>query len=170
MNRISKFKNQSGFTLIETLIYIAFLSLLMSSLLGVTFQAIASTDQINKKIILQQESNFISAKLDWALTGASLINLPLVNNTGSELKVNNNNFSPNVLDFNLISGSNYLTLARGTNPALQLNSQNTKVTSFNVTASKIGSQPEQVQISFTVTLLNDPTQSQSFQLTKFLKQ
>ena len=168
MNQVIKKNNQVGFTLIETLIYIAFLSLLMASLLGVTYQAIASTDQINKKIILQQESNFISAKLDWALTGANAITLPAVNTNGSELKLTKYSFGQNPLDF--VLQGNYLTLSRAGAAAVQLNSQNTKITSFTVTASKAGSQPEQIQISYTIVLVNDSTQTQSFQLTKYLRQ
>ena len=64
-------KNQSGITLIEVLIYIAFFALLVGSLLGVTFQTMASVDQINKKITIQQEGNFILKKLSWTLASAS---------------------------------------------------------------------------------------------------
>ena len=52
-------KSGAGFTLIEVLVYIVFFTLLVGTLLGIAYQTIASTDQINKKIVLGQEADFI---------------------------------------------------------------------------------------------------------------
>lgn len=163
--------SEAGLTLIETLIYIAFFAFLIGSLLGITFQTIAATDQVNKKIVLLQESNFILGKLDWALIGAQTITVPVLNSSGSELKLNQYAGPNNPIDFTLSGGYINLSLAgSAVGPAAQLNSQNVIVSNFVVITSQVVGQPEEVQTSFTLTYYNDPTNSQTFQLAKYLKQ
>ena len=163
--------SSDGFTLIETLIYIAFFAFLIGSLLGITYQTIASTDQINRKIVLQQESNFILRKLDWALTGAQSITVPSIGSPGSELKLNQYVGTNNPIDFVFQNGNIYLSLAgAAVGSGNQLNSKNIAVSSFTVTSSQTVNQPEEVQVGFTLTHVLDPTHPQSFQITKYLKQ
>ena len=75
MARFNTKKNEQGFTLLETLLYVALLSFFLSSLVGITYQSLQSTDKISKQISLQQEANFLIRKMDWALTGASSVNI-----------------------------------------------------------------------------------------------
>lgn len=156
-----------GVTLIETLLYVALLILLMGSLITITYQTIYATNQINKKIILQQEANFILRKLDWALTGISNITLPALNTTGSELLSTKFNFLQNPLDFTI--QNDYLNLSRASADGFPLNTQNTKISNFFVTTSQIAGQTEKIQIGFTLSLTNDSSNSQNFYLTKYLR-
>ena len=62
-----------GFTLIETLIYIALFSTIIFSGLVTAFNLIQGSDVLNKKTVTQEEGNFVIRKIDWALTGATNI-------------------------------------------------------------------------------------------------
>lgn len=61
----------AGFTLIETLIYIALFTLLMGSAFVVTYQLIDSSGDLSVKNTTQEEGSFVMRKLDWALTSAN---------------------------------------------------------------------------------------------------
>lgn len=60
-----------GFTLIETIIYIALLALIMGGTLMVVFNLLESSAKLNTSTTAQEEGNFVLRKLDWALSGAS---------------------------------------------------------------------------------------------------
>jgi type II secretory pathway pseudopilin PulG len=55
-----------GFTLIETLLYIALLSLLMSGILFAFYQVVESTGQISKLATAVAEGDFVQRKYRWA--------------------------------------------------------------------------------------------------------
>jgi len=59
-------KNQ-GFTLIETLIYIALFALMLGSAFITAYELIDSSRNLNDKNTTQEEGNFVMRKLDWAL-------------------------------------------------------------------------------------------------------
>ncbi len=56
-----------GFTLIETLIYIALFALLIGGGISSAFSLIASSDRIGTQAMLEEEGNFLLAKIGWAL-------------------------------------------------------------------------------------------------------
>ncbi|MBP6883688.1 MAG: prepilin-type N-terminal cleavage/methylation domain-containing protein [Candidatus Pacebacteria bacterium] len=60
---------KKGFTLIETLIYIALFSLLLGGAFVITYQLIESSGKLSIKNTIQNEGNFVMRKLSWALTG-----------------------------------------------------------------------------------------------------
>ncbi len=67
---------QNGFTLIETIIYIALFGILMTSTL-VTVYELLSSGEINKNaLIIQTEETFINSKLRWAITGSTAVTAP----------------------------------------------------------------------------------------------
>lgn len=59
-----------GFTLIETLVYLALLSLVFTGLFAAGFAIVESLDAMKTRAIVQEEGNFIMAKLNWAVTNA----------------------------------------------------------------------------------------------------
>lgn len=69
-------KNQTGFTLIEVLIYSALFSLMMVGMLGGAYMVIQSANQSNARLLVDDEANFVLRKINWALTGVSLISTP----------------------------------------------------------------------------------------------
>lgn len=88
-------RNTKGFTLIETLIYIALFTLLMGGGLLATYQLLQASAQANSKGTVQDEQNFVLRKIDWALSGASDVFVP----SQSMLRVTR--YDSNTVDFQL---------------------------------------------------------------------
>lgn len=74
---MTKYKISSGFTLIETIIYIALLSIIMSGALITSYQLIDGASTLDSKATTQEEGNFVLRKINWALTGAQVIATPI---------------------------------------------------------------------------------------------
>src|SRR4030042_506817 len=62
--------SQAGFTLIESLLYIALFSIIIGGALVAVYQMIESSDAVSAKNIVEMEGSFLLRKIDWALTGA----------------------------------------------------------------------------------------------------
>ena len=125
--KIMKYKSR-GFTLIETLIYASLISVIIGFSLAVTYQIIDSSEKLNKKILIEEEANFLLRKIEWALTGLETINSPLSGATGSILSVNKINFSSNPLVFDL--NLNNLRMKRGLAAPVILNNENLVVSNL----------------------------------------
>jgi hypothetical protein len=143
----NQIKSGAGFTLIEVLMYIGFFTLLVGTLLGVAYQTIASTEQINKKIVLQQESDFISRKIDWALTGASAVSTgPLP----SDISITRYSV-PTLVVFS--QNGNFTEINSGMG-RMDLNSANTIVSNLVFTKTSNPPQPDKIQADFDINCLN----------------
>lgn len=118
-------KNNRGFTLIETIIYTALFSVIISLVIGAVYQIIEGSDDLQKNIIRDAEAHFLMRKIEWALTGISAINLPAAGSTGALLSVNKVNYSQNPVVFDLDSGN--LRIKKGVNDPVVLNSTNVTV-------------------------------------------
>ncbi len=58
-----------GFTLIETVIYIALLGMLMTGTLMTAYDLFESSQKSSGKATVQEEGSFVQRKMTWALTG-----------------------------------------------------------------------------------------------------
>lgn len=140
----------SGFTLIETLIYIAFFAVLVGSLLGITFQTIDNSARLSKKITIQQEANFILRKIEWALNNAETVS----DSSGPET-LTVNMYAPAVpVSFSYLG--NNMTITRGGVTEI-LNSEN-----VNVSAVDFVKTNKEIKVSLNV-------EGENFELTKFLR-
>ena len=90
-----KFKknNQSGFTLIEIVIYIALFSIIISGCFVTAFNLIEGYDKLNTKAVLEEEGNFILRKIDWALTGTDPSLPPSITGSGCSQTLTTNKIS-----------------------------------------------------------------------------
>src|SRR3989344_6895521 len=70
-----------GFTLIESIIYIALFSLLMRTAFVTAFQLIDGSGKLGVKNTVQEEGNFVMRKINWALTGVETITTPASGNS-----------------------------------------------------------------------------------------
>jgi type II secretory pathway pseudopilin PulG len=61
----------SGFTLIETVIYIALLGIIMAGAVTGAYEVMQGSTNISAKTTVQDEGGFVLRKLEWALTGLS---------------------------------------------------------------------------------------------------
>lgn len=73
-------KNNSGFTLFETLIYIALLSIIIGASLGITYQIIDGTGRDSNRTSVDTEAAFVIRKIDFALNGVSASNVSVASN------------------------------------------------------------------------------------------
>ena len=150
-----------GFTLIETIIYTALISIIIAGALVAVYQVLESSSALYNKIITEQESNFLLRKFAWALSGVSAINLPAAGATSSVLSLNKINFSENpiVIDLN----SNNMRMKKGSAEPAILNTQNITVQNLVFEhLSSSGNAPEAIKINLTV-------DTQSFSTTIYLR-
>lgn len=68
--------NKYGFTLLETLIYIALFGVLMTGALVTVYELLRSAEENRFAIAIQEEGIFIQRKLNWALSGATVVTMP----------------------------------------------------------------------------------------------
>jgi len=149
-----------GFTLIEALIYIALFSIIIGAALIITYQIIEGNQRVSANIVIQEESNFLMRKIDWALSGAPVINTPTV---GASEPVLNVTKEGTVLEFDEATGIMRLQTNGGTR--IELNSSN--VTIENLTFTHLdpdgaGGKPAELNISFDIA-------GQNFNATKNLR-
>jgi type II secretory pathway pseudopilin PulG len=78
---------KKGFTLIETLVYLAMLGLVFTGLFAAGFAIVESLDVLKARAIVQEEGNFLLAKINWAMNDAYQVDLPLSDSAANELTV-----------------------------------------------------------------------------------
>ena len=90
------YKNkQSGFTLIEVVIYLALFSMIMSGAIVSVYSIIESSGRNQTKAMVQEEGGFLLGKIDWTLTdvkinypsGIAEINSPTLDSTENTLSL-----------------------------------------------------------------------------------
>lgn len=74
--------NQKGFTLIETLIYIALFALIMGSGVAASFYVIDSAEKEKTSVNAIADAQFLLRKIDWALSG-SIVDTPSLSSSPS---------------------------------------------------------------------------------------
>lgn len=161
---------QSGFTFIETLIYLGLFSIIIGGALVTTYSIISSTSRTEKNIIIQEEANFLLRKIDWALSGVTSIPEPSLGNSGETLCVFKINFVNNPVKFSVSDGKMYIQSGGGScsgvGPAFQLNSDNVRVAGVDfLHFAPIGNKPGGIQANFS---LSEPLRE--FQTIKYFRQ
>ncbi len=69
-----------GFTLIETVIYIALLGFLMSTAVLGAYQILQGSNEVSTQTIVQDEGSFVLRKIDWAMSGAQSVDASIPQN------------------------------------------------------------------------------------------
>ena len=146
---ITLVKNR-GFTLLETMIYIALFGLIMSGAVIGSFNLIESSNHNVTSTGIQEEGAFINRKINWALSIAQSISPDP--NGGNTLTIIPRSIT-NLPSPIVISGATtgLVTIKLGTNTALPLNSDRYPVSNFvfTYTASTNG-RPASVAVNFLV--------------------
>ena len=99
----------NGFTLLETIIYCALFSVLMSGALVTVYALVSSADDITKKMNIVSEATFINQKLSWAVANAASLEI-IGTTTLKIIRTDLGSDSPLVFTMQ----NNQLYLARGT--------------------------------------------------------
>ncbi len=64
-----------GFTILETVIYIALFSLLMTGIIVTVYELLEGGMNNREAVAIQEEGGFINRKLSWALSGATFVDV-----------------------------------------------------------------------------------------------
>ena len=163
-----------GFTLIETVIYLALFSIIIGGGMVATWHIIEATAAAQNHIMLQEEANFLLRKLNWALTGkdqtAVTMPSPAIPYSDTTLRLVGDGV---LLTFALTD--NILTLQYGSGPALPLTASSIIISatpSTHVFERHIEpGKPDAITVNFTLTTAqNGRPATQNFSITKYLRQ
>lgn len=167
----NKINNQRGFSLIETIIYLALYGIIIGGIVISIYGIFESGNRNQTKAMVQEEGTYLLGKIDWALTGATSAS---VSPSNKLLYVNRNGLPSldNPLTFDTSGGD--MKLSRGIDAPERISNTNVSVTNVNfihTTESSDGVTPESVKTSFTLSALtpNGMTYSQDFSTIKFLR-
>lgn len=164
-----------GFTLIETLVYLGLFGIIMVGVISVAYTTFESNGRQQTKALLQEEGDFLLAKLNWTLTGATStsVNLPILGNIGSTLDVTKSTGS-NPMCLTLVSGK--MQTKRGSSCAISagyvdLNNSNVTVSSliFGHRGSAAGTEWVDATITLTSLTPNGQTINATSTTTKYLR-
>ncbi len=133
---------QRGFTLIETLVYLALFGIMVGGFVVSAYGMFESSDRNLAKAMLQQEKNFAMGTVQWALSGAQTVSVPAVGASAGTLTLTK--YGGTVVSIMESSG---VVLVNG-NP----------ITNSNVVISNLvfihthpgGTNPESVEAGFTI--------------------
>lgn len=120
---------RSGFTLIETIIYVALLLIIIGGSLMAANEIMRGGADMSKKVLTYDEASFLMSKIDWALSGISSVDLPVPNTAGAKLSVNKKGYSQNPIVIDL-DGTD-LRIQEGGEPVVILNNSRVKISSLS---------------------------------------
>ncbi len=113
---------ESGFTLVEVLLYLGLFGMIIGSLVVTGFIVVRNEQETTVKLETQTEANFITDKLRWLVANATIIEPP-VDSTASQLVTNN---------FIITKVSGHLQIQYGNNAPVSLTSARSVVSGFHV--------------------------------------
>ena len=146
------FKNKIGFSLVETIVYVAIFSIFIGGI--VTFINTMSASRLNNQMILEvnDQGSKVMKTITQSIRVASQVNSPTITNTALNLSLATAVPSTNPTVFSLDSGVIYMT--EGVSPAVALT--NNKVIASGLTFSNFSrpDTPDVIKISFTLTSIN----------------
>lgn len=137
---------QRGFTLIETLVYLALFALVIGGLVAAAYGLFETSDRNQTKAMMQEEENFLVGKINYALSGAKQV----CSASGSTLSLvkygTAGTCSPFVPDDSFDMSGQYMRLNGN-----KLNNSNTTVTDLVFIETYAGgSNPDSVEAGFTI--------------------
>ena len=156
-----------GFTLIETLLYIALLGIIIGGSIIASYSLMGVAARARTASNIEDEGNFLMAKLDWALNQTKSINQPGPNTSGQELYLIT--LDDNRLIFSVDSGKK-LNLQTNNSPALPLNNNETQITNVNFIRQTATGQTDSITINFSLKMLtqNGSPLTQNFVMTSII--
>ncbi len=139
-----------GFTLLETIIYIALFGIIMSSAVAAAYHLLEGGRRNQSAVAVQEEGAFLSRKINWALVGASAVDVPATNTlvvTRPGLAL----YTPSQSPVTITASGTVMTLSRGTAAALPLHGDAFAITSLEFSIEPAaGGRPTSTIASFSV--------------------
>jgi hypothetical protein len=151
-----------GFTLMETLIYIALFTLIIFSGFVTAFELLKGSETLSAKKVLIEESSFLKQKLERALSDVGVLSLPSLGVPNTDT-LSLTNTDGDLLDIRLNAGKVEIRHGGVQHEYLPLNTDNTSATALNFEyVPEVGASPAGVRVTFTLNGV-------SFSTTKYLK-
>ena len=140
-----------GFTLIEALVYLVLFAIVIGGAIVSSYGIFDSIGRNETKAMLQEEGDFLVAKINWMLSGVQSVDVPAVGSHGPTLsttKWDTSIVSPVKLTVNALG---LMEISRGGNPAQLLANDNVSVTDLDFKHEFAGGTgPESVKTMFTL--------------------
>jgi type II secretory pathway pseudopilin PulG len=128
-----------GFTLIETLVYLAIFAMVIGGVVVAAYLLFQSSGKVQTRAMLLQEEQFVMATIERLLGEAASISAPTTGSTGDTLSVN----TFGGVSYTLTKTGNYVLLN-----GAELNNTNTRVTAL--TFARTASAPDGVTAEITM--------------------
>ena len=159
---------RKGFTLVETLVYLALYAILVGGALAAAYSIFESQARNETAAIIEEEGVFLIGKIDWALSGADSVQSPSI--SGSTLSLTRSDGST----VRIRSVGSNIRIQENGAPEEVLNNTNASVTSLvfiHSFSTSDGLDPESMSASFMVqaTTSDGHVLSQSFSALKYLR-
>lgn len=107
-----------GTTFIEVIFYIAIFSVVIGAVLMALYSILDSRDAYLARTDVEEEANFLTKKIKWVLSNASVINQPSSGATSTALSVNRWNFANNPVVIGLNNNDLGISYAGGATTTL----------------------------------------------------
>lgn len=163
---------KGGFTLIEVLVYLGLFAIIVGGAAVSAESLMESAQRGAIEATLEEEGDFLIAKINWALQGAQTFNAPAANTTGSALSVSKwvPTSGGNPIAILLAAGA--LTITEGIAPREALSNSNVVASGLTCThAYAGGDNPESMSVSFTLSAKtpNGMSVSKTFSTVSYLR-
>lgn len=138
---------ERGFTLIETLIYLALYTILFGGALAAVYSIFESGAHNETAAIVEEEGDFLVGKIDWALSNAVSVQSPA--DSGNRLSIT----FPDGSTESFRSVASTVRLQEGGAPEQTLNNTNVSVVDLSFVhtlSTSDGIDPESIAASFTI--------------------
>lgn len=145
LNCVRNWKLSQGFTLIEIILYIAIVSIVVTSLVPFAWNVIGGGIKATTEREIYDNARYISEQIKYQIRNATGINS--VSSSQISLVTANSATNPTVI---AVSGNN-MTMKQGTGSTIYLNSQNATVSAVTFTNyTSADNKTENIQFVFTV--------------------
>ncbi len=164
--RRKAYRQNSGFTFVETLVYLGLFGLIMGGALSSVYVLMESGARNQAGMTLENEAEFLQNKINWALTGADSA---VVTRSPLALAISNPSLPFGQLVFDLRDGK--LRLKEGDRDPLDLNCGCVKLTNLDFSSMPAaGGKPQKVVVSFALSYSAGAWNiERAFAVTKYLQ-
>ena len=135
--------NTKGFTLIETLVYLALFALIIGGMVVAAYALFESSDRNQTKAMLQEEKAYLMGKIEWALSDVKVVSVPTASASGPTLTLTK------------YDGTTVTVTSSGTKVLFNttvLNNTNTTISNLVFIHTYGGTiNPESLEVGFTIT-------------------
>lgn len=97
---------QKGLTLMESVIYIALFTLIITTTVVTAYELLKGSDSLNSKTTIQTEGHFFLRKMNWILSGMNPASVPVISGVScaKNITLSKLGFSENPIEVRLESG------------------------------------------------------------------